>query len=97
MSVTIGTLCRSLALKPGKPLAIGRIGAMAVLALPGNPVAALVASEHRECLLSGTLRKSRLSAIRAIVDPQLTSTHSVEAGNLLRWEFSGHWFRRSDA
>jgi molybdopterin molybdotransferase len=32
----------SLALKPGKPLAIGRIGGMAVLALPGNPVAALV-------------------------------------------------------
>jgi molybdopterin molybdotransferase len=32
----------SLALKPGKPLAIGCIGAMAVLALPGNPVAALV-------------------------------------------------------
>jgi molybdopterin molybdotransferase len=32
----------SLALKPGKPLAVGRIGAMAVLALPGNPVAALV-------------------------------------------------------
>jgi molybdopterin molybdotransferase len=36
--------CRqvALALKPGKPLAIGRIGGMAVLALPGNPVAALV-------------------------------------------------------
>jgi molybdopterin molybdotransferase len=32
----------SLALKPGKPLAIGWIGAMAILALPGNPVAALV-------------------------------------------------------
>jgi molybdopterin molybdotransferase len=32
----------ALALKPGKPLAIGRLGAMAVLALPGNPVAALV-------------------------------------------------------
>ena len=32
----------SLALKPGKPLAVGRIGSMAVLALPGNPVAALV-------------------------------------------------------
>ena len=32
----------SLALKPGKPLAVGRVGAMAVLALPGNPVAALV-------------------------------------------------------
>jgi len=32
----------SLALKPGKPLAAGRIGATAVLALPGNPVAAMV-------------------------------------------------------
>ena len=32
----------SLAVKPGKPLAIGRIAGMAVLALPGNPVAALV-------------------------------------------------------
>ena len=32
----------SLALKPGKPLAVGRIGEMAILALPGNPVAALV-------------------------------------------------------
>jgi molybdopterin molybdotransferase len=32
----------SLALKPGKPLAMGRIGAMAMLGLPGNPVAALV-------------------------------------------------------
>lgn len=32
----------SLALKPGKPLAMGRIGAMAMLGLRGNPVAALV-------------------------------------------------------
>jgi hypothetical protein len=32
----------SLALKPGKPPAMGRIGAMAVLGLPGNPVVALV-------------------------------------------------------
>ena len=32
----------SLALKPGKPLAIGAIGSMAVLALPGNPFASLV-------------------------------------------------------
>src|SRR6478735_372297 len=32
----------SLALKPGKPLAVGRIGTAAVLALPGNPVAAIV-------------------------------------------------------
>ena len=32
----------SLALKPGKPLAMGRIGAMATFWLPGNPVAALV-------------------------------------------------------
>jgi molybdopterin molybdotransferase len=32
----------ALALKPGKPLAIGRLGEMAILALPGNPFAALV-------------------------------------------------------
>lgn len=32
----------SLALKPGKPLAVGVIGRMAVLALPGNPFASLV-------------------------------------------------------
>ena len=32
----------SLALKPGKPLAVGVIGNMAVLALPGNPFAAVV-------------------------------------------------------
>ena len=32
----------TLALKPGKPLAVGAIGSMAVLALPGNPFAALV-------------------------------------------------------
>jgi len=32
----------SLALKPGKPLAVGTIGNMAVLALPGNPFACLV-------------------------------------------------------
>ena len=32
----------SLALKPGKPLAVGNIGTMALLALPGNPFASLV-------------------------------------------------------
>jgi molybdopterin molybdotransferase len=32
----------SLALKPGKPLIVGRVGKKIVLALPGNPVAALV-------------------------------------------------------
>jgi molybdopterin molybdotransferase len=32
----------SLALKPGKPLAVGVIGGMAILALPGNPFASLV-------------------------------------------------------
>lgn len=39
-----GGECRamSLALKPGKPLAAGRIGTAAVLALPGNPAAAMV-------------------------------------------------------
>ncbi len=38
-----GTLERlRLALKPGKPLAFGRIGAAMCLCLPGNPLAALV-------------------------------------------------------
>jgi molybdopterin molybdotransferase len=32
----------SLALKPGKPLAVGNVGLMALLALPGNPFASLV-------------------------------------------------------
>jgi hypothetical protein len=27
-------------------------------------------NEHRECLLSGTLRKSCFSAVRAVVDPK---------------------------
>jgi len=31
-----------LALRPGKPLVVGRLGAVPVLGLPGNPVAALV-------------------------------------------------------
>jgi hypothetical protein len=26
-------------------------------------------NEHRECLLPGTLRKSRFSAVKAVVDP----------------------------
>lgn len=39
-----GGECRAMAvaLKPGKPLAAGRIGPAAVLALPGNPAAAMV-------------------------------------------------------
>ena len=32
----------SLGLKPGKPLAVGVVGGMAILALPGNPFASLV-------------------------------------------------------
>ena len=31
------------------------------------------ANEHRECLLSGTLQKSRFSAVRAVVDPSETA------------------------
>ncbi len=34
--------CFHLALRPGKPMAFGRLGNMQVLGLPGNPVAALV-------------------------------------------------------
>ncbi len=39
-----GGTCTSLhlALRPGKPMAFGKLGAMQVLGLPGNPVAALI-------------------------------------------------------
>ena len=42
--VAAGGRCETvkLALRPGKPIAKGSIGKMQVLALPGNPVAALV-------------------------------------------------------
>jgi molybdopterin molybdotransferase len=33
-----------IAMRPGKPLMVGRLGAMSVLGLPGNPVSALVCS-----------------------------------------------------
>lgn len=37
---------RKIAVKPGKPVVFGRIGGAIVLALPGNPVAALVSFLH---------------------------------------------------
>ena len=35
-----------IAMRPGKPLMVGRLGAMRVLGLPGNPVSTFVCAEH---------------------------------------------------
>jgi molybdopterin molybdotransferase len=58
-----GGTCKALklALRPGKPIAKGRVGEMHVLALPGNPVAALVnfllfGRPMIECLLGAAVR-----------------------------------------
>jgi hypothetical protein len=44
------------------------------------------ANEHRECLLSATLRKSHFSAVRAVVDP--SATLAVHRGNGFDADFS---------
>jgi molybdopterin molybdotransferase len=77
--------CRQvgLALKPGKPLALGRIGCMAVLALPGNSVAALVGA-----LLFGRPMLAKLGG-RVGVTPGaiLAKTASAFSHRLGRTEF----------
>ncbi len=59
-----GGTCRSLklALRPGKPIAVGRLGDTAVLALAGNPVAAMVG-----LLLFGRPLAARLAGAAAPV------------------------------
>ena len=59
-----GGSCRSLklALRPGKPIAVGRLGDTAVLALAGNPVAAMVG-----LLLFGRPLAARLAGAAAPV------------------------------
>ena len=60
-----GGTCTSihLALRPGKPMAFGRLGDMQVLGLPGNPVAALI---HYLLFVRPTL--ARLGGIEKISD-----------------------------
>ena len=58
-------------MKPGKPLAFGRIGTVPVLGLPGNPVSAMVAFEVfvRPALLkmlgAATLHRPTVEAVLA--------------------------------
>ena len=48
-----------LAIKPGRPVALGRIGQAAYFGLPGNPVAA---AQNRPAWPAGAVRKNRKSA-----------------------------------
>lgn len=56
------------AMKPGKRLLIGRVGRMLVLALPGNPTAALVSF-----LLFGRPLLARTAGLVAIFQPECTA------------------------
>lgn len=63
------------AMKPGKPLAVGRRGATHVLGLPGNPVSALVT-----CLLFGVPLLRALAGDRAPLPRPLRArlTHDIQ-------------------
>ncbi|MBV1707979.1 MAG: molybdopterin molybdotransferase MoeA [Hyphomicrobiales bacterium] len=65
-----GGTCTSLhlALRPGKPMAFGKLGDMQVLGLPGNPVAALV---HYVLFVRPVL--ARLSGQQALADSARTA------------------------
>lgn len=67
--------CLKIALKPGKPAAIGRIGHTAYLGLPGNPVAALVS-----WLLLGGAVLAAMNGRRAqpLAGMRLPLTHTFE-------------------
>jgi molybdopterin molybdotransferase len=64
-----------IAMRPGKPLLFGRLGAVPVLGLPGNPVSALVCS-----ILFLLPALSRLSGLPAAPPP---TTRAI-AGSALR-------------
>ena len=59
-----------LALRPGKPIAKGKVGDMLVLALPGNPVAALV----NFLLFGRPLVRRMMGAIETALLPQFSRT-----------------------
>lgn len=59
-----------LAIKPGKPVWFGRLGALAILGLPGNPTAALtVARLFLAPLLAGLVGGTPASALRWTMQP----------------------------
>jgi molybdopterin molybdotransferase len=73
----------SLALKPGKPLAVGVIGKMAVLALPGNPFAALVGA----LLFARPMLQSLAGSYRGHHQPNAALTKEAFAHRSGRLEF----------
>lgn len=73
----------SLALKPGKPLAVGAIGSMAILALPGNPFASLVGA----LLFARPMLQSLAGTYRASCPPVAARTSGTFAHRSGRTEF----------
>jgi len=73
----------SLALKPGKPLAVGVIGKMAILALPGNPFASLVGA----LLFARPMLQSLAGSYRGRDDPIMALTNEKFGHRAGRLEF----------
>jgi molybdopterin molybdotransferase len=82
------------AIKPGKPLAFGSVANVPLLGLPGNPVAALVASEvfARPAILKlGGHADWEKPSVRAILDEDVHNSgrrHFMRAR--VRWERDGY-------
>ena len=94
----------SLALKPGKPLAAGRIGATAVLALPGNPAAAMVGALLFARPMLEALAGLALTKLAAVAARTASIFITVPAGlNSSRWlsqvmiPMAYRWSKSSDA
>lgn len=82
------------AIKPGKPLAFGSVANVPLLGLPGNPVAAMVASEvfARPAILKlGGHTNWEKPSVRAILDEDVHNSgrrHFMRAQ--VRWEADGY-------
>jgi molybdopterin molybdotransferase len=82
------------AIKPGKPLAFGSLANVPLLGLPGNPVAALVASEvfARPAILKlGGHANLEKPSVRAILEEDVHNSgrrHFMRAR--VRWEADGY-------
>jgi molybdopterin molybdotransferase len=81
-----------IAMRPGKPLMVGRLGAMQVLGLPGNPVSSLVCSLlFLEPLLNRLARRALPNRIR----PAFTAT-DLKANDKRQDYLRARLVRRSD-
>ncbi|MEM6422961.1 MAG: molybdopterin molybdotransferase MoeA, partial [Pseudomonadota bacterium] len=75
-----------IAMRPGKPLMAGRVGAAAMIGLPGNPVSALVCGElfvvpaiERAQGLPGALPQGRAMPLSAAIGPNAARMHFMRA------------------